>query len=183
MRLRFYNPNDLHAVNKIANNALGEGYFSFEMPHENNAQNIFLLVAESDENQVVGFCYFLISNLNFEEERLKFAINEIKSENNRVGVLKTIVVRPSFKRKGIGSSLVQKMLDTLKAVDIEKVYAIAWNQNGNINLGGILNKFNFIPLAEIEKYWHDDSIEKQYQCSECGSPPCNCSAIIFSKNI
>jgi len=42
-----------------------------------------------------------------------------------------------------------------------------------------LLKNNFKQLKTIPNYWFNDSKNKQYNCPECGKPPCKCAGVVF----
>jgi len=61
------------------------------------------------------------------------------------------------------------------------VASTAWKQkeSGVINVDGILKQSGLQAHKTIENFWASDSMEKNYTCPSCGSPPCRCSVVLY----
>ena len=125
--------------------------------------------------------------LSFEEaSALDRRLDEEKVHTNldchRLGLLKSIAVRPSARGRGIGSNLTQDALRFLKEHDCTCVAAVAWESGGDEISKGMLMASGFREIAHVPRYWYQDSIDRSYDCSVCGNP-CTCSAAILIRDL
>lgn len=137
-----------------------------------------------DSGQVVGFSVGAIfdqeelnSYLNISREDLPLALQSA----DRVGVLRTIAVDEQFEGRGIGTKLAEKRIQRIQQKGVTAFCAVGWEEDGNVNISGLMDYFGFEEELRIENYWKDESIENDYHCANCGEPPCTCSAVIFTK--
>ena len=95
--------------------------------------------------------------------------------DEEVLIINTCAVK--YEREGVGSLLVGYVLKK-HAKDYEKIYVPAWKHAGITNAGKLLEKFEFKPVFEIEKYWYEDSLNIKNFCPICDNP-CLCSLVIY----
>lgn len=96
-----------------------------------------------------------------------------------VALIKQILVNPAFQNNGLGTELIQHFLSVFqKKADL--IMSIAWKKRDSIPLKNLLLRNHFEAQKTIKNYWGEDSIEKEYNCAECGPPPCRCSAVVYS---
>ena len=100
-------------------------------------------------------------------------------KNQKLAVLKSIVVDPKFQGYGVGTRLVEESTRHLKISGAEAFISIAWTSSKGTHIGGIYANLNFVQLDKVEKFWSKDSEANEYSCPECGTPPCQCSAVIY----
>lgn len=91
--------------------------------------------------------------------------------------ISSVVVSEGQRGKGIATALIE---DVLLEHPQEKVYIYAWRKGGVLLLQPVLNRLGFQMKEEKPKYWYRDSVERAYNCPECGNP-CYCSAVIYEK--
>lgn len=133
-------------------------------------------------NEVVGFCLGAVftpnqldSYINVDREELPAGLQHA----NTIGVVRTVAVRSGFEKQGVGTDLVEHCLERCLGEDAEVIVAVGWEQDGQINIAGIMDHFDFNVAGEFDEYWHEDSVKHEYQCDSCGDPPCTCSATLF----
>ena len=99
---------------------------------------------------------------------------------NKIALIKQIVVSPVYQNKGLGSFLIDHIQNKLS--DLANAYCcIVWKKEGDNSLKYILLKNKFKPEKITKNYWSNDSVDKNYNCAVCGSPPCKCCAEIYTK--
>ncbi len=106
---------------------------------------------------------------------------ELRQADQRgtLGLLKSVGVDPSFRRKGIASEMVKYGMASLKEKNVEVVMALAWKTE-TVHIGGVLSRMGFTVRKRYEGFWSRDSIEKNYTCPACGLPPCKCDTVLYS---
>lgn len=176
-------------VKKIANAQLGVDYIDLNMLTtmiKNDKKYIIKVVIDQTLNKVVAF---LISH-SVEQEDLKslFMIDKINLPNvfynsKSLGIVKTIAVEEDYKGHGIGTMLMKDMLNEFKKREIQDIFSLAWKSKIGTNSKGLLEKLGFNNIMEIQEYWKDDSLEKNYNCPVCGRPPCLCAGVIYFKSL
>ena len=162
----------LDALLFISNQLFGQDYYSADDFIEINNSSIFRVVQKDAE--IVGFFIFKI----FTEQSVDYIVGGTASELLEV---KTIAVHPSFQGHGIGTIIFNEVQQIAQANGVHNCYCIAWKRNGKVAMHNIHINAGFDVIREIENYWKLDSLEKEYDCPECGNP-CECSAVIYNKS-
>ena len=94
-----------------------------------------------------------------------------------VGVLKTSVVHPDFRKNGIGDLMVKHRIKWLQEQNVQIIKCYAWFVNGVVPAQKMLINNGFEPWGDIHGYWNKDH-NWDYPCSVCGTN-CKCVARIF----
>ena len=121
--------------------------------------SIFKWLVINDNNKVVGYC-----SAQIQQEGL-------------LGILKTSVVHPDFRKNGIGDLMVKHRLKWLQEQDVQTIKSYAWFVDGFVPAQKMLMNNNFEPWGDIKGWWSSDH-NWDYPCSVCGSK-CKCVARIF----
>jgi GNAT superfamily N-acetyltransferase len=101
---------------------------------------------------------------------------EIKQEG-LLGILKTSVVHPDFRKSGIGDLMVKHRIKWLQEQEVQTIKSYAWFVDGVVPAQKMLMNNNFKPWDDIRGWWSKDH-NWDYPCSVCGSK-CKCVARIF----
>ena len=110
------------------------------------------------------------------EEILGFVCVEPHAPRHNERVLKTIVVAPAHRGRGIAK---QMALAALSGSPGNAWLSPAWiSHGGEIPANRLLRSLRFIPEETIHDYWYTDSLSRGYQCPNCGNP-CRCSAMMY----
>jgi len=134
------------------------------------------------ENQVVGFSLMEVS------PRAQIAQNMRQAEEwflnffsayDKIGYRSLTAVDQGFEGKGVASFLVEKGLEFL-STKVSVVVCDAWKSK-HTHIGSILERNGCEPLKEVPHFWTTESIQQNYQCSFCGAPPCECTAVIYAR--
>ena len=81
------------------------------------------------------------------------------------------------------------MVDILKLVFTEERLkeispywlSVAWAPGKIVRSEKLFRDFGLSPTQEIDNYWYDDSLRRNYVCAACGEPPCTCTAVLYTK--
>lgn len=104
----------------------------------------------------------------------------LPSEIAEIGLLDMIIVDQNYRRKKVGSALFKARIKEFEARNITQFQLNHWVRKSSpipwlaINEG--FAKFKSVPL-----FWKQDSLKFNFQCPECGPPPCNCTCDTYHK--
>jgi len=93
--------------------------------------------------------------------------------------IESIVVDPRYSGRGIGKKLIAKLM-SLSVDDHQTFLSVVWKHEKGSPLETIYEGLGFKLVQHIPNYWHADSLEKGYACYYCGTPPCQCAALIYA---
>ena len=184
--LKSLNESDINSALFICDIELGKGYLNFEtLKKLVNNKNTLVIGAFDLNNKMLGFGYCTILKQAELEESMHSSqykkIPQIIKTPKKIGITNTIVILNNYKGKGLGSVIFNNFLTFFKENSIDTVTGFAWKTKEGINMEAIFKKTNFYILEVIQNFWREDSIEKKYNCPDCGAPPCNCSTVIYLK--
>ena len=98
-----------------------------------------------------------------------------------LGILKTSVVHPDFRKMGIGDLMVKHRVEWLQEQGVQTIKSYAWFVDGVVPAQKMLMNNNFEPWGDIRGWWTNDH-NWDYPCSICGSK-CKCVARIFQYKV
>lgn len=117
---------------------------------------------------------FLVS---YELIRADLAIQRL--ERTSVGFIKSIVVAPATRGRGVARSLLATGMQALADHGAQGYYSLAWvNQRAGCQLCGVLAALGFHSARRIERFWYQDSVARGYQCPACAGP-CECAVEVM----
>jgi GNAT superfamily N-acetyltransferase len=96
-------------------------------------------------------------------------------------ILKSLVVKRTFRNKGIGKALIGYAVETFQNTH-HLFLTEVWKGPGKPNTEDVIRSFNFLPVQQRPKHWYYDSLNRGYECPVCGNP-CECSAVLFVKEV
>lgn len=98
----------------------------------------------------------------------------------RVGLFGTTAVDKEWRRKGIASAFYKRRFDFFREQECTACISLVWESGKEDSSKPLLSKLGFEELKSVKDYWKQDSIEKNYQCPNCGDPPCRCTATLMA---
>ena len=101
----------------------------------------------------------------------------ILHQEGLLGILKTSVVHPDFRKNGIGDLMVKHRVKWLQEQGVQTIKRYAWFVDGVVPAQKMLMNNNFEPWGDIRGWWSSDH-NWDYPCKICGSN-CKCVARIF----
>lgn len=129
------NLNDLQEIKDILTSDFDD-FWSYDiLKQELECDNSYFLVAKTDTNQIIGFA------------GLKTIIDEADIMN--------IVVKKSFRRNSIGSTLLENLISYAKSLNL-KTITLEVNDH-NISAIRLYDKFNFDHIGIRNKYYNGES--------------------------
>lgn len=172
---------DVKAIVKLSDNNFGNVYLS----EENVRQFIMYIdglvyVAENDK-VVIGFGIF---HVIMQWELIYHLGNNLANKyedfnpQDRIFLIKTLVIQPNFRGIGCGKKLVsQAMKDQYLG---GQLLSIVWESKENKAMEKLCKALGMKFWFKAENFWFNDSSERNYNCPICGNP-CRCSALIYKK--
>jgi ribosomal protein S18 acetylase RimI-like enzyme len=127
---------------------------------------------------------FITYEINSQKEFLQTILKDSESFHSiinnykEVACINQVVVDINYRNKGIASLLLKKAIEELNLIS-KITFCFAWRKDGTTGLKNILTRANFLLEKTIKNYWEEDSLIKNYNCSFCGSPPCNCKVDVY----
>jgi hypothetical protein len=103
----------------------------------------------------------------------------------RIGILDAAAVDHSRKGRGMGRLLARASCGKLVEEGAEVICSMAWKDiNGVTNARKLLVENGLEATLEVEGYWNRvvDSPEGHH-CPLCGTPPCRCFGVLYTRNI
>ncbi|QJE73373.1 GNAT family N-acetyltransferase [Aerophototrophica crusticola] len=173
------------AVERIAGEALGEGYFT-DLAAIAARDGVMFLVATGPEG-VVGFAYAWMvprGRLAVELPRLAEAgfpddVRALDGEG-RVAIVQTIAVSSAMRGRGIASRLFGAVEGRLAGLGAGVFLVPAWCDGTRTNLEGVLVKGGYRHLADIGAYWKEGCDAGAFRCPARGEV-CRCGVRFFLK--
>lgn len=101
----------------------------------------------------------------------------------KVGMLVSLVVAKKYRRRGLGSRMMQAGIKFLNNMGCQACIGTAWESGNSDSSATVLKAAGFQCVATFENYWSDESASLGYECPTCGPPPCKCSALLYYKAI
>lgn len=146
------------------------------------------LIAVDGAGQIVGALTAAI----FDEESLRDVLPLGQAENlqsqpillyhEHFCMIRSVVVVPDCKGRGIGTSLVGEALVWARERSATAAISFGWKSSQGCHIDGVMKTAGFRGVSEIPDFWKEDSRSKRYSCPECGSV-CECAAVVFKRAI
>ena len=176
---------DVADVLSISYRQFGQTYLSeSELRGLLSAKNCHLPVVTID-GKLVGYSIIHMierSELgNFLSGEYLHFFDDLEAEKG-IQFRRSTAIHPDFSGKGIGLDFIgYTMKKYAKYCDV--VMSLNWKRKDLIPMEKISKKLGMTLYCELPNYWMKDSLDKKYECPECGKPPCTCKAVIFYRKI
>lgn len=177
------------SILSICNKELGNGFVTNQclIDYINNPKCLSLIAKDFENEKVIAVSIsFYLSQEKFKEylhPSQYTYLNESFILCKEIGVFKLIAIEKQFQKKGLGSIFIDLSFEFFKKNNIHKVSAFAWESKTGIHMKNIFDRNHLSIVCRIPDFWNIDSLEKKYNCPECGTPPCRCTAVVFGKEI
>lgn len=155
---------------RLVDHIFGENY---HLSKDFSSQNYFLFLAEI-KGEIIGFCSGYLA-----DKKLISSLN-LNLPTKKTAVLDMIGVLPEWQNQKIGSQLYELLENKFKQNKVDLIVQFHWIRKA-FPFPILAQKKGFNFSNEIPHFWKFDSLAKNYQCKECGPPPCNCSCAIYLK--
>jgi N-acetylglutamate synthase-like GNAT family acetyltransferase len=100
-----------------------------------------------------------------------------------LGLIETVVVRPTHRGVGLGNILVATAVATLmlEEVDLIECYATTWSDSGSCFIKGSLERNGFEAGTHYPRMWENDA--QDFICRACKAAPCLCDATLYRREV
>ena len=162
-------PDFLALVDEI----FGHGY---HLSKNFSDKNYFCFLALHN-TEIVGFCTGKIADAQLLK---KLEIKHLASY--KIGVLDMIGIKKEFRCLKIGTELFKVRQTKINELNWDYGIQLNWLKN-NSAVPNLAIKHGYELLKTIPRFWSEESMEKNYSCEECGTPPCQCSCAVYIKKL
>ncbi|MDG1476980.1 MAG: GNAT family N-acetyltransferase [Vicingaceae bacterium] len=170
-------------VLEISNQTLGLNYLSSEYLRQylNSDKNLAYVIIE--KGLVIGFSSITIltpaqlKSIVLKENKWFYNLSK---NHKRIALRKQTIVNPNYINKGYGTKLVELSTKEVEKKTSFQLSTVWINQKSEI-MESLLAKNGFENVKLIQQYWKEDSLKNNYNCPECGVPPCLCSTKVYIK--
>ncbi|MDO8460937.1 MAG: N-acetyltransferase [bacterium] len=172
----------LKQASEIYDISLGQKYIPFQdlLRYAANP-DLFVLLGTTIDQTLLGIMLaYPLENETvneythvFKEYNLPILFSDFK-----VGLIKSVAVRPAYRHQGIGTKLTIESMIRLKEMSCDSFLAVSWVSNRPDSSQKMFEKLGFKNILSIPDYWTEDSIKEGYLCPNCGNP-CHCTAIFY----
>jgi GNAT superfamily N-acetyltransferase len=153
----------------IAENQLGKDYLMEKDILESGIYSVCGVIHED----VVGFATGNILDqqcLASQYPRIAEDLPDTWLQDNRIGIVASVAVKPDHQRLGIGTTLVRKVVQHFDDQNITRAIMLGWMAPDGVHIARIASVLWFTEKAVIPEYWHEDSLSRGYLCPVCGHP-------------
>lgn len=176
---------DLPEICRISDIQFGKSYITRDDFLRYLDEKDFKLPVLCISGKVIGFSIIQIMDIksllqNFPALEKSFIRHQ--PSGDMVQVRKTTCLDIDQTSKGYGSSFINWSIDKYSK-NCQYVISINWKRKRVIPMHRISRKSDMSVLSEIKDFWKKESIEKAYECAECGEAPCRCTAVFYYRMI
>ena len=95
--------------------------------------------------------------------------------------LNILIIEQNYRNMGIGTKLLNNLLELLKNQNIKNVLVQAVFSNNKINIEALMKKFNFKETLRVKGWW--GTKHPNTTCKICKNKPCICTCIFYLKEL
>lgn len=181
MLFKLVEHNDINNIKKLVDVAFGLNYLSLQtITNHINSKDCYSFCL-SDNNVFVGFIFLKLHSATSINDCLlneyEWFLTYFKGYKN-IAIVEQIAIVNEYRGKKLSHQLLIKSLDFIEE-KCDIVISVCWLKKELTPMARLLKRNNFYPIKTLSNYWKEDSLEKEYNCTICGSPPCKCSAEIY----
>ena len=139
---------------------------------------------EASATEVLGVALASVVEQETFREQIKLSHTELSKallHADKVGIIHTVAVWEGFENRGIGTGIVESIIDECVDRGATSLYAVGWETDTGRNIGGLMDYFGFREIARIDGYWSEETREDGFSCDRCQELPCTCTAIIYAR--
>ncbi len=178
--IRSVRESDYKIIFELCEKRFGKGYLT-RKNFDEWLKNPTLCLAAEYEGRFCGFVCYIPEPYEALAKYMKLDARYIKSVSNNKAVIhgKSAVLFEEYEHLGIMQALVEAANNNARELGFGAVFIPAWEYDGFVPVGKMLNRLGFRQTARRENIWYD---MENYICVVCGGR-CKCSAVIFEKRL
>src|SRR5690606_7250923 len=145
---------------RMADIGLGSGYLT-AVPSGEDGVRTTVAVAGDD---VVGFCIHATEPPGWlrsppKNRRIHMPNKVVELDDaGRLGTIRTVVVDPAYRGRGIASTLVAEAERRLTDSGVSVIASTGWTTADGTHIGGVLTRLGYWEMPRVEGFWTDESI-------------------------
>jgi GNAT superfamily N-acetyltransferase len=93
--------------------------------------------------------------------------------------IKSVAVLPHWRLKGVATALLSHCLGLCRGLGIVRFMAVLWQKDDLVPASTLFLRQGFSIVKQLPRFWYSHSMEHQYLCGVCGSPPCCCDGVLY----
>lgn len=178
MRIRPFTPEDLPAVKDFTDREIGQNYYSLDELKDIYARSLkdgimCSLLIENSEGEVKGIRLSYPAGLWESGKGKGLHPEKWPFPRQQTAYFQSLFLSPDLQGQGWGGKVSQEALRLLRQTGAKGVVCHSWKESPNNSSTRYLQKLGFETIAEHPLYWS----KLDYNCTRCGKPPCQCTAL------
>jgi len=178
LHIRPFYIQDLEAIQSFTDREIGQGYYSLTELHD--------IFARSSKEGVM--CSLLIEdsqNKTIKAVRISYPPGQWQKGKGQglnphswphqqaaTAYFQSLFLSRDLQGQGWGVRISHASIKALRQEGTQGIVCHSWKESPHDSSSKYLRKLGFKLIAEHPKYWQ----EVQYNCTRCGTPPCQCTA-------
>jgi len=176
-------PSSIQNCVEIGNSQFGNGFVT-ELGLLSTIKESHQFGLVSKTNNIVSGFVLAILCLNFDDLEPLLISNKkwFKIEYDLkfpIALIQTIGVSEKHTGLGIGKQLTTAILNQVNTLS-KTTLSMVWEHPNGTPLAHILSQRGLKMQIKMPNYWQLDSIQNNYDCKYCGTPPCQCTMMVYS---
>ncbi len=169
---------DLSALRQLAEGYRGANYLEVPLVSEHTC-----LVARQ-QGTIVGFVLFTQGEAVSAATRRHLVAEGLAAPMEGVAWIKDVVVAPTAAGgNAVEQGLLAAAVGQLNQQAAALVLLAAWISPDGISLDALARRQGFHILGGLPSHWREASLARGYRCRVCGTPPCECNAVLYAKRL
>jgi GNAT superfamily N-acetyltransferase len=187
MNYEDYSPHWQAKVTALADRAFGKGYFPRPSEIAREPQTCFHVCVTPDQ-EIAGFVRGRLLPEGGLDDFIEHRLEEIPEDLAKadaagaLGVIRTIAVDPAYRGKGIGTTLLQIVHDSLVGLGADKLIVTFKRGPRDSRVEGIMAQLGFREWVRLETYWKARCDAGEFDCVH-RTNGCECEAVFYQKAV
>lgn len=177
IHMRPFQLDDLESIREFTDREIGQGYYSmaeiediFRRSQKNGVMCSYLLETKDKDIKGVRISYppgqwQKGKGHGLHPDRWPHSLED-------TAYFQSLFLASDLQGQGWGGKLSREAARALRQVGAKGIVCHSWKESPNNSSNRYLQKLGFELIAEHPKYWKD----VPYNCTRCGTPPCQCTA-------
>lgn len=188
IEIKMIEKKDIDEILNFSQDLFGEGYITNIDSYMDSRNSISLVAIDIIKNKIVGYSLSqkcsqsslaeIIKETKIQDHDLKRADN-----NNTLGIIKTIAVKPEYQGKGIGRKLIVQSEAGLEKLDVSTIIIPAWRYGDNVNIANTLLSLNYKQFKSNNSHWKSECERNLFSCPKKTKNRCVCGVDFYKKSL
>ncbi len=168
---------DLTALKQFTDHEIGSGYYStteleeiYQKSQKNGQMCSFLL---KQQGEIFGVRFTYAPGMWKHGKGDGLTVDSWPYPLQDTAYFQSLFLSNKVQGQGWGGKLSARSIEVLKTVGAKGIVCHSWKESPNNSSTKYLQKIGFQKIKEHPLYWQ----HVNYNCTRCGKPPCQCTAI------